>query len=114
LGVSDADAHPLPEIPKETEILITRGPAQGGTDRTLTRVHAGESDLLAAVREGVHRLHVFGHIYEARGVEEIKGLDGEVVTVCVNASSLDFKPTDNFRRLPYLRFVIVIHLKDEI
>ena len=104
-----SDAHPFPEVPKETEILITHGPAYGILDLTRTRVKAGGGEVLEAVKEVKPRLYVFGHIHEARGLEELKTDDGDVPTVCVNASSIRGMFGGS-----QLWGVIVIDLKDEI
>ena len=55
-------------IPKETQLLITHGPAQGLGDLTFT----GESAGCEALAEHLPRLpdlqlHVFGHIHEGYG-----------------------------------------------
>jgi len=55
------------KIPDDTDVLITHGPPSGIGDRTSGGGHAGCEDLLRRVRQIAPRLHVFGHIHEARG-----------------------------------------------
>jgi Icc-related predicted phosphoesterase len=70
-------------IPKKTEVLITHGPPHNILDRVFDGKLVGCEELLIKVQEIKPRLHIFGHIHEARGVKEI------AETTYVNASSLD-------------------------
>lgn len=75
-------------IPDDTEILITHGPPAGILDVTTyvdgtPKERVGCHDLMDKLAKTQVKLHVFGHIHEARGVE----YKGE--TTFVNASSLD-------------------------
>lgn len=72
-------------IPKATDILITHGPPFGILDETVSGMNVGCEDLLETIRQTKVKLHVFGHIHEAYGVEESGGVK------FVNASVLDFK-----------------------
>jgi Icc-related predicted phosphoesterase len=54
-------------IPKETDILLTHGPAYGYLDTVLNDEHAGCRDLLKKVQEIKPKVHVFGHIHESYG-----------------------------------------------
>ncbi len=68
-------------IPSDTDVLITHCPPHGIGDRTLYGRHVGCKELLARVREIKPRVHVFGHIHEARGRFE----EGE--TLFINAAT---------------------------
>lgn len=69
-------------IPNDTEILLTHTPAEHILDETKREVRAGCAILATRLKELEWcRLHVFGHIHEARGAEI-----GEDVKVHVNAA----------------------------
>jgi Icc-related predicted phosphoesterase len=68
------------QIPFHTDILVTHGPPAGIGDLTLAGINAGCEDLSERIGVVKPRLHVFGHIHEARGVHEEDG------TSYVNAS----------------------------
>lgn len=70
------------KIPEDTEILLTHTPPHCIMDETRKKVRAGCGVLARRLKEleGC-RLHVFGHIHEARGVEI-----GEGGKVHVNAA----------------------------
>ena len=70
-------------IPSELDVLVTHGPPLGVLDRTYDGRHVGCEDLRRAVEEKRPRLHVFGHIHEAYGVERA------AETTFVNASLCD-------------------------
>jgi len=72
-------------IPKNTDILITHGPAYGILDRTIGNELVGCEDLLERVKEIKPKLFVFGHIHEAYGMKHAHGID------FVNASVLDVR-----------------------
>jgi Icc-related predicted phosphoesterase len=60
-------------VPRDTEFLITHGPPQGILDMTTyangdPREGVGCEDLIDMIEESEIKLHVFGHIHEARGV----------------------------------------------
>lgn len=73
-------------IPDNTEILITHGPARGVLDRVASGERVGCPMLRARIRE-LHclRLHVCGHIHEGYGLRR------NGVTTFVNASICDHK-----------------------
>ena len=71
------------KIPGDTNILITHGPPAGILDCNAAGEHTGCEDLRLVVDRIKPRLHVFGHIHEAYGVEEHDG------TIFVNACQLD-------------------------
>ena len=54
-------------IPASIDILVTHGPPHGILDETHAGEHVGCRELRERVREIEPRLHVFGHIHEARG-----------------------------------------------
>jgi len=70
-------------IPDGIEVLVTHGPPAGVLDRTIHGEDVGCADLVAALERVCPRLHLFGHIHEARGQEQRDG------TLYVNASNCD-------------------------
>lgn len=80
------------KIPKNTDILLTHGPAYGVLDQTADRYNGpGESVGCELLRKKIEEirpvLHVCGHIHEDRGV--IVDRTGPTPITYVNASSLD-------------------------
>jgi Icc-related predicted phosphoesterase len=57
------------KIPKETDIVVTHGPAYGMLDKTLTSKNVGSMSLRERLSE-LHnlKLHITGHIHESRGI----------------------------------------------
>jgi Icc-related predicted phosphoesterase len=55
-------------IPEDLDILVTHGPPHGILDRMFLGMHVGCADLRRRVEAVPPRLHVFGHIHEARGI----------------------------------------------
>jgi Icc-related predicted phosphoesterase len=74
-------------IPDDTDILITHGPPLGVMDRVerFPNPSVGCNYLWDRVCEIKPKLHVFGHIHEAAGVEE------HTDTLFVNASTCNLK-----------------------
>lgn len=70
-------------IPDDTDILVTHGPPFGILDRTREGLNVGCDDLFNRVLEVKPKIHVFGHIHEGYGVNNIDG------TTYVNASVLN-------------------------
>lgn len=70
-------------IPKDTDILLTHGPAFGILDECYDGVKVGCEVLLEIVEHIQPKIHAFGHIHEEYGVYEYNG------TIFVNACSLD-------------------------
>lgn len=72
-------------IPSTTDVLITHGPAYGILDTTDRGYSVGSEALLEAIQElpGI-KLHCFGHIHEAYGIEQHS-------YIAVNASQLTYK-----------------------
>ncbi len=68
-------------IPDDTEVLITHGPPRGILDEVFDGERVGCEDLRERIREVRPKVHVFGHIHEARGMHEQDG------TTFVNAST---------------------------
>jgi Icc-related predicted phosphoesterase len=60
-------------IPDGLDLLVTHGPPRGIGDRAVFG-NVGCDHLRAAVLARPPRLHVFGHIHEARGRYEIPGV----------------------------------------
>lgn len=54
-------------IPDDTDVLITHGPPYGILDQS--NVRAGCSELRERLEIVKPRIHIFGHIHEARGME---------------------------------------------
>ncbi|KAJ6480659.1 Metallo-dependent phosphatase-like protein [Mycena vulgaris] len=66
-GYPREDGEALVSQFPHTDILLTHGPPQNLLDLTNGEVRAGCAALSARVRTLRPRLHVFGHIHEARG-----------------------------------------------
>jgi len=71
------------KIPKNTDMLITHGPAYGILDKTTRNESVGCEDLLEKVKEAKPKFHICGHIHESYG--RTKQSDTEFI----NASVLD-------------------------
>jgi len=56
------------QIPPETNILLTHGPAYGYGDRTIFGKRVGCKELAKAIDQIRPQYHVFGHIHESYGV----------------------------------------------
>ena len=76
------------KMPDDCDIVITHGPPRGIGDRCSDGRHEGCDDLRQRIAEVRPKLHLFGHIHEAYGVEEAGG------TVFANASicNLAYRP----------------------
>lgn len=72
-------------IPSGTDLLVTHGPAYGILDATVRGEMVGCKQLSVKIAEVKPRVHVCGHIHEARGQQELDG------THYINASVLDHK-----------------------
>lgn len=57
------------EIPADTQLLITHGPAAQRMDWTFSAKHAGCAGLRRRVSDLKPLLHLFGHIHEGYGVD---------------------------------------------
>lgn len=70
-------------IPKDTDVLLTHGPAFGILDECYDGFKAGCEVLLEVIEAIQPKIHAFGHIHEAYGTYEYNG------TIFVNACSLN-------------------------
>ncbi len=70
-------------IPDNTDILITHGPPFNILDLLYFGENFGCQDLLNKIKSIRPRIHAFGHIHEAYGIEEKDG------TLFINASNLN-------------------------
>jgi len=70
-------------IPHNTDILITHGPPHGILDKTASGQKVGCEELRERLEIVKPKIHVFGHIHEAYGSEDISN------TKYINASVLD-------------------------
>jgi Icc-related predicted phosphoesterase len=78
-------------IPKNTDVLITHGPAMSILDKTIQGTHVGCANLFTTITEQLKlKLHVFGHIHNGYGIEVKNN------TMFVNAAVCgeDYKPTN--------------------
>ena len=85
------------QIPAGTDILITHGPPAGILDHTDWNEQVGCQDLLDIVQKIKPRVHIFGHIHEARGVHPTPE------TLFLNACVLDssYEPAGSALILDY-------------
>ena len=75
--------HKWKQIPASTDVLVTHGPPWGILDTAMDGRSCGCEELLRHVRERVRpRVHVFGHIHEGYGAEEIDGTRFFNAAVC--------------------------------
>lgn len=70
-------------IPKDTDILITHGPPYQQLDLTINGDHAGCRNLSETLKTLSVKLHIFGHIHEAYGIQK------QNRTTFINASNLN-------------------------
>ena len=86
-------------IPKDIDILITHSPPMYLMDlveRGPYPVNVGSASLANKIKEMDHILHVFGHIHEGYGYEELtRNSDGHIYKIC-NASHVNeyYKPVN--------------------
>jgi len=76
------------QIPGATQVLITHGPPLGILDRTFDGREVGCQDLLERVLEVQPQLHLFGHIHESYGSQQMSN------TLYLNGSicDLEYRP----------------------
>jgi Icc-related predicted phosphoesterase len=81
------------KIPKDTDVLVTHGPPRGILDLAPVGGHVGCPEMLERIGVVKPKIHAFGHIHCAAGVEQHDG------TLFVNASICDekYKPTQPAR-----------------
>ena len=70
-------------IPQKVDVLITHGPPYQILDQCHTGAHVGCQNLLQTIQTVQPRIHAFGHIHEAYGIEQ------QSSTTFVNAAVLD-------------------------
>ncbi|WP_338760779.1 metallophosphatase domain-containing protein [Bernardetia sp. ABR2-2B] len=73
------------QIPLDTDILLTHGPAYGILDQTIQGLKVGCEELIQVVEKVKPKIHAFGHIHEAYGM--IQKSD----TTFINVSVLDIR-----------------------
>ncbi len=61
------------QIPDDTDILVTHGPAFGILDKVMEGEKVGCRDLLDRVKQIKPKIHAFGHIHEDYGIVEKEG-----------------------------------------
>ena len=79
---AEIDQH-WQKIPSDTDILITHGPPFGILDKTVGNLNVGCEMLRKKVDALQPKIHVFGHIHEARGILEQNN------TTFINAATAD-------------------------
>ncbi len=94
-------------IPHDTDILITHSPPYGILDHIPVMMdgsifHAGSAALFGWLKY-VHRprIHVFGHIHEAYGAEEVFATYNDKMMISINASHVNekYKPVNEYVRI---------------
>lgn len=73
------------QIPLDTAILLTHGPAYGILDQTIHGLQVGCEELIQFVEKIKPKIHAFGHIHESYG--KVNNLN----TTFINASVLDIR-----------------------
>jgi Icc-related predicted phosphoesterase len=73
------------QIPNDTDILLTHGPAFGILDQTIHGLQVGCEELIQVIEKIKPKIHAFGHIHEAYG--KVNNSD----TTFINASVLDIR-----------------------
>ncbi len=73
------------QIPYDTDILLTHGPAYGILDQTKHGLLVGCEELIRVIEKTKPKIHAFGHIHEAYG--KANNTD----TIFINASVLDIR-----------------------
>lgn len=78
-------------IPDHVDVLITHRPPLGILDGSDT-LHYGSATLLAQVTAKKPRLHLFGHIHHAKGVERTRHTRFSNASLCNDAYTIDPRP----------------------
>lgn len=84
-------------IPHDVDILITHMPLEGSLDQDAKGIHWGSRDLWARMEYCFRPfLHVFGHVHESYGQEQVKTCRDGKVMISVNASIMNaaFEPVN--------------------
>lgn len=84
------------QIPTDTDILLTHGPAHKTLDVNYLEEHTGCEELTKVFYESKHniKIHSFGHIHESRGIE--RKHYNSVSTLHINASSMNHRLTESY------------------
>jgi hypothetical protein len=69
-------------VPKDTDILITHGPAFGILDQCADGRHVGSVALKKAVMKLKPKIHIVGHIHESYGIAHTQDTTTYNVSVC--------------------------------
>ena len=83
-------------IPEDTDFLITHGPPKSILDQLDDSSRVGCPALLSRVMQVKPKVHLFGHIHCARGIDKVDN------TIFINAAALD----DNYRLVDSAPFEI--------
>lgn len=70
------------QIPDDTDVLVTHGPAWGILDLTPRGERVGCEELTLALQRVKPRLHIFGHIHHSHGLAERGGVIYANASVC--------------------------------
>lgn len=77
-------------VPDATDILVTHGPPYGICDFSKRKVHGGCKFLLQEVMQRIKpKFHVFGHIHEANGKEEIENITFINCAICLKGAAVN-------------------------
>jgi Icc-related predicted phosphoesterase len=79
-------------IPEKTDILITHSPAYGILDLNKKWIRCGSIILKKTINSIKPKLHVFGHIHEARGIS--KRAPG-IISVNCSIMNEDYEPVND-------------------
>ncbi len=84
-------------IPKKTNVLITHGPPYSILDKNTRNENCGSKALYQRIKELTEannlKYHIFGHIHESCGEEEIEGVKFLNVSVLDEHYQIKNKPT---------------------
>lgn len=70
------------QIPQQLDILITHGPPRGVLDCTSRGVRVGCEELAQRVAQIRPKIHLFGHIHEGYGQQELDGVHYCNASIC--------------------------------
>lgn len=73
------------QIPNDTDILLTHGPAYGILDQVINGLQVGCEELIKVIEKIKPKIHACGHIHEAYG--KVTNLN----TIFINSSVLDIR-----------------------
>lgn len=78
------------KIPENTDVLVTHSPPMGIQDLVVTGMHEGCDELLDVIKKIKPKLHVFGHIHEAYGMQIV----GKTIFVNTSICTFNYEPTN--------------------